>query len=60
MYITGVLEHLPGATAEHTYGDIRDISVMDWNIGGCGSDMGNRRGQYMDLILCYGRMVVEL
>ena len=22
--------------------------------------MGNRRGHYMDLILCYSRMVVEL
>ena len=28
--------------------------VIDWNIRGCGSEMGNRRGQYIEL------MVVEL
>ena len=54
MYITGVLGELPGATVEHAYGDIRDIRVIDWSIHGCGTDMGIRRGQFMDVISCYG------
>ena len=45
---------------EHAYGDIYDIRVIDWSIHGCGSDMGIRRGQFMEMILYYVRMVYEL
>ena len=58
--LEAIVEQLSGAyywcigTATWSY------CVIDWNICGCGSEMSNRRGQCMDLILCYGRMVVEL